>query len=119
MDQTMDQTNVLLKKQNRLNRLIVLMLAFAAWYLITSLTPEPARFATVTADTIGSRYAGDCLIVRDEAPFDAEGLSSVEYIAEEGSLVYRGTTICNVYSSGFSTREMTAQPTVGIGAPAA
>ncbi len=27
MDQTMDQTNVLLKKQNRLNRLIVLMLA--------------------------------------------------------------------------------------------
>ena len=87
--------------------LIVLTLAFAAWYLITTLTPEPARFATVTADTIGSRYAGDCLIVRDEAPFDAEGLSSVEYIAEEGSLVYRGTTICNVYSSGFSTREMT------------
>ena len=87
--------------------LIVLTLAFAAWYLITTLTPEPARFATVTADTIGSRYSGDCLIVRDEAPFDAEGLSSVEYVAEEGSVIYRGTTICNVYSSGFSTREMT------------
>ena len=87
--------------------LIVLTLAFAAWYLITSLTPEPARFAQITADTIGSRYSGDCLIVRDESPFDAEGLSSVEYIAEEGSTVYRGAMICNVYSSGFSTREMT------------
>ena len=87
--------------------LIVLILAFAAWYLITSLTPEPARFATITADTIGSRYAGDCLIVRDEVPYDAEGLSSVEYIAEEGTTVYRGAMICNVYSSGFSTREIT------------
>ncbi len=87
--------------------LIVLTLAFAAWYLITSLMPEPARFATITADTIGARYTGDCLIVRDEVPFDAEGLSSVDYIAEEGTVVYRGTTICNVYSSGFSTREMT------------
>ena len=87
--------------------LIVLTLAFAAWYLVTSLTPEPARFATITADTIGSRYTGDCLIVRDEVPFDAEGLSSVEYIAEEGATVYRGDMICNVYSSGFSTREMT------------
>ena len=87
--------------------LIVLTLAFAAWYLITSLTPEPARFAQITADTIGTRYAGDCLIVREETHFDAEGLSSIDYVAEEGTTVYRGATICNVYASGFSTREMT------------
>ena len=87
--------------------LIVLTLAFAAWYLITTLTPEPAHFAKITADQNVTRYTGDCLIVRDEAPFDAEGLSSVEYIAEEGTTVYRGAMICNVYSSGFSTREMT------------
>ncbi len=88
--------------------LIVLTLAFAAWYLITSLTPEPAHFATITADTIGSRYNGDCLIVRDEAPYDTDGLSTVEYIAEEGTTIYRGTMICNVYKSGFSTKEITA-----------
>ena len=87
--------------------LIVVTIAFAAWYLITSLTPEPAHFAAITAGTIGSRYTGDCLIVRDEVPFDAEGLSSVEYIAQEGKPVYRGDMICNVYSSGFSTREIT------------
>lgn len=88
--------------------IIVLVLAFAVWYLITALTPESSPYATITAGVIGSRYTGDCLIVRDEVPFDAEGVSSVDYIAEEGSMVARGTTVCNVYSSGFSTREMTA-----------
>ncbi len=87
--------------------LIVLTLGFSVWYLIASQMPEPARFAKITADTIGSRHTGDCLIVRDEVPFDAEGLSSIDYIAEEGTTVYRGAMICNVYSSGFSTREMT------------
>ena len=88
--------------------LIVLVLGFAAWYLVTALTPQAAPYATITAGVMGARYEGDCLIVRDETPFDAEGVTSVDYIAEEGSLVTRGTTICNVYSSGFSTREMMA-----------
>ena len=88
--------------------LIVLVLAFAIWYLVTTLTPQSSPYATISAGVIGSRYTGDCLIVRDESPFDAEGVSSVDYIAEEGSLVGRGTVVCNVYSSGFSTREMTA-----------
>ncbi len=86
--------------------LIVATLAFAVWYLVTAMAPEPERYATITADTIGSRYRGECLIVRDEVPYDAEGVSSVDYVAEEGTTVYRGTTICNVYSSGFSTREL-------------
>ena len=86
--------------------LIVLVLAFAAWYLVTSLTPSSSPYATVTAGVIGSRYSGDCLIVRDETPYDAEGVSSVSYVAEEGTMIYQGSTICNVYSSGFSTREV-------------
>ncbi|MCR5296761.1 MAG: hypothetical protein K6E17_05075 [Clostridiales bacterium] len=87
--------------------LIVLTLGFVAWYLITSLTPEPERYGRISAGVIGARYTGDCLIIRDETPYDAEGLSSVDYIAEEGSTVNMGSIICNVYSSGFSTREMT------------
>ena len=86
--------------------LIVLVLALASWYLITSLTPSTSPYATVTAGVIGSRYSGDCLIVRDETPYDAEGVSSVSYVAEEGTTIYQGSTICNVYSSGFSTREV-------------
>ena len=88
--------------------LIVAVLGFAAWYLIVSLTPDPSPYGVISAGTMGARYTGDCLIVRDETPFDAEGVTSVEYSAEECSTVYRGTAICSVYSSGFSTREMTA-----------
>lgn len=86
--------------------LIVLVLGFVAWYLITTLTPKPEPYGTITAGVIGSRYSGDCLIVRDETPHDAEGVTSVDYIAREGTMVYRGNSVCNVYSSGFSTREM-------------
>lgn len=86
--------------------LIVLVLGFVAWYLITTLTPKPEPYGTITAGVIGARYSGDCLIVRDESPYDAEGVTSIDYIAREGVTVYRGTSVCNVYSSGFSTREM-------------
>ena len=87
--------------------LIVLALAFAVWYLVTSLAPETSQYAQITAGVIGSRYTGDCLIVRDETPYDEDSVSSVDYQAEEGSYVSQNTEICNVYSSGFSTKEMT------------
>lgn len=88
--------------------LIVLAVAAAAAYLAFMLMPAAATSAVIEYATIGTRYSGDCLIVRDETPYDAEGLSSMVEIAEEGSLVQRGTVICKVYSSGFSTKEMTA-----------
>ncbi|MBQ8074021.1 MAG: hypothetical protein IJ231_09710 [Clostridia bacterium] len=87
--------------------LITVVIGFVVWYLVTALTPEAEPYGRITAGTIGSRYSGDCLIVRDETPYDAEGLTSIEYVAEEGQPISRGNVICNVYSSGFSTREMT------------
>ena len=87
--------------------LIVAVLGFVVWYLVTALTPEAEPFGVISSGTLGTRYTGECLLIRDEIPYDAEGLTSIEYIAGEGSTVFRGTTICNVYSSGFSTREMT------------
>ena len=87
--------------------LIVAALGFLVWYLITSLAPEPDQYAYVTAGTIGTRYNGDCLIIRDESPFDAESVSSIDYVAEEGTMVSAHATVCNVYTSGFSTRELT------------
>ena len=87
--------------------LIIAALGFLAWYVITSLAPEPEQYARVTAGTIGNRYNGDCLIIRDESPFDAESVTSIDYVAEEGTMVEARTTVCNVYLSGFSTRELT------------
>ena len=91
--------------------LIVAALGFAGWYLYSALMPAASPYATIAAGTLGARYSGDALIVRNEVPYDAEGVASIEYVAEEGSVVRRGQTICNVYSSGFSTREMTTLQT--------
>ena len=88
--------------------LIVLAVGLMAAYLIYTFLPAAADSALIQNAMVGSRFSGDCLIVRDEIPYDAEGLSSMVEIAEEGSLVHRGSPICKVYSSGFSTREMTA-----------
>jgi len=78
----------------------------AVWYLYGILVPKADPYATVQAGVLGARYSGDCIVVRDEVPYDAEGVTSVDYIAEEGSSVVRNADICNVYSSSFSTREM-------------
>ena len=97
------------KKLNILQLLILLAaFGFAIWYLVKTLAPAASPYATITAGTLGARYSGDCLIVRNETPFDAESVTSVDYKAEEGSLVQRGDTICNVYSSSLSTKEVTA-----------
>lgn len=97
------------KKKLRWYQVFLLLAAFgfAGWYLYTALAPAASPYAVITAGTLGARYSGDCLIVRDETPYDAEGVTSVEYTAEEASLVQRGTEICKVFSSGFSTKEMT------------
>ncbi len=87
--------------------LIVVAVGFAAWYVYTAVAPEAATYATIQAGTLGARYSGDCVIVRDEVPYDAEGISSIDYIAQEGSLVSVSSSICNVYSTGYSTKEMT------------
>ena len=86
--------------------LIVAAVLFAGGYLYYAMTPAADPYGVISAGSMGSRYKGECLLIRDETPYDAEGLTSMEPIAEEGANVYRGTTICNVYSSGFSTREM-------------
>ncbi len=87
--------------------LIAAAFGFCGWYLYTALVPAAATTAVITAGTLSARYEGDCLIARNETPYDAEGVTSVMYVAEEGSMVQSGSDICSVFSSGYSTREMT------------
>jgi len=98
------------------------VMGVGAWYLYGALVPDATPYATIQAGSLGARYSGDCIIVRDETPFDAEGVTSVQYKAEEGSYITRtttdpttgmtrSTTVCEVYSAGYSTREMTTLQT--------
>ncbi len=85
---------------------IVAVLGLLAWFLYSQLAPEAAKFDTIALGNLSASHAGDCLIVRNEAPYDSEGVTSITYEAEEGSSVVRKDPICKVYSSGYSTREM-------------
>ncbi len=86
--------------------IILVALGFMVWYLYSQFAPEAARYGYITAGSLDATHAGDCLIVRNEAPYDSEGVTSITYEAEEGSAIIRGADICKVYSSGYSTREM-------------
>ena len=88
--------------------LIVGVLGFAGWYLYQTLAPAAAPYGYIQSGRLGARYSGDCIIVRDEVPYDAEGVTSIDYIAAEGSTIYLNKQICNVFSASSSTKELTA-----------
>ena len=79
---------------------VLVAVGAAAWYLYEALVPDREPYGVIEADTLGASYTGDCVIVRDETPYDAEGVTSVEHIAEEAATVRYSLDICEVYSSG-------------------
>ena len=83
--------------------IIVAALGFLGWYLYATFVPEAAKYGKITAGNLSASHSGDCLIVRNEVPYDAEGVTSITYDAQEGSLVKRGDKICKVYSAGYSS----------------
>ena len=97
------------QKQKRLSvpqiMLIVAALGFLVWYLVKTFVPKTEPYATITLDNIGEHYSGDCLIVRDESVWPEDGVGSVEYIAQEGSVVKLNDPICKVYSSAYTEKE--------------
>ena len=87
--------------------LAILLLGVGAFAAIRYFAPQEAVYGYVSAGTLSSRYAGQALIVRDETVFTQEGVSQIDYTANEGEPVNRATIICTVYTSGFNTRELT------------
>ena len=76
------------KKLNPFQILVmVVVLGFAGWYLYQTLAPAAATTAIIQSGRLSEKYSGDCLIVRDETPYDAEGVTSIDYIAAEGSMI--------------------------------
>lgn len=85
--------------------IVVALLAvagFAFWFLYTTYAPSGANYGEISLGSLSASHEGDCLIVRDESPFSHAGVTSISYVAEEGSNVIRGGQICKVYSSGYS-----------------
>ena len=87
--------------------LALAVIAGVAWYFLKDLILTPRlNTAVVESATMGESHSGDALIVRNETAYDDEGVLNVDYVAQEGSVVYRGDVICYVYSTGYSNKEM-------------
>ena len=84
--------------------LIIVLGAVAVSQLAGS---RQSRTALVSAGTLGSNYAGEAVIVRNEVMYTQEGISQIDYIATEGTQVRRGEKVCTVYTSGFNSKEWT------------
>ncbi len=105
------------RKMRRMNRsplvrilqamLIVGMLGGVAWLVINTMQEPKPTTAIVETASLGTTYVGDAMIVRNETVYNDEGVQNIEYIAREGSLVQRGDVVCYVFSTGYSSREMT------------
>jgi len=80
----------------------------AAWFFLKDMIgTQQVSTAVIEEGSLGEEHAGDALIVRNETAYDDEGVQNIEYVAQEGSVVYRGDVVCYVYSTGYSTKEMT------------
>ncbi|MBR5344636.1 MAG: hypothetical protein IK127_02260 [Clostridia bacterium] len=80
----------------------------AALILILVSGKADSTTAVIRQASLGEQYVGDALIVRDETVYDAEGVTRVEYVAEEGQLVRYNAEICRIFAAGYSTRDMTS-----------
>ena len=95
------------KKHPGLILCLIVALGFLAYAAIRLLSPQEAVYAYVQAGTLSSRYTGTGLIVRNETVYTQEGVSQIEYTAQEGAKVERTDAVCTVYTSGFNTKELT------------
>lgn len=86
---------------------VLAVLAFSGWYIYSQM-PTGIRTAVISASQWGSSFPGDALIVRNETAYDEDGVTSIQYKAEEGSRVSRTSPICLVYTSGYSQKEVNA-----------
>ena len=87
----------------------LVLIGGAAWYFLKDMLVDTRQStAVIEMGTLGTSYTGDALIVRNETAYDEEGVQYIDYVAQEGSVVYRGDVVCYVYSTGYSSKEMTA-----------
>ena len=85
---------------------LLAVIGFAGWYLYATYAPEVARTGFVATGSLSAIHTGNVVIVRNEIPYDAEGVNAIIYETEEGGRVDRNSVICYVYSTGYSASAM-------------
>ncbi len=86
--------------------LALIVIAAVVWGLSQVFQGGGQQYAFARADTLSSVYRGEALVVRNETVYTQDGVSRIDFKVEEGDTVERTNTVCVVYSSGFSDREL-------------
>lgn len=97
------------KKKNKAGyvALAIIAVGFAAFAVLRMLAPGQVAYGYVEADSLSARYTGDALVVRNETVYAQDGVSQIDYDADEGAQVKRGANVATIYTSGFSAKEWT------------
>jgi len=85
--------------------LVVAVLFFCVAVVLRMISPGQVAYGYVEAGNLNGRYTGDAVIVRDETVYAQQGVSQIDYEAEEGALLKRGNSVATIYTSGFSNKE--------------
>ena len=85
--------------------LTVVVLVLAAFIMLRMLAPGQTAYGYVQSGSLSARYTGDAVVVRNETVFAQDGVSQIEYEADEGAQVKRGANVATIYTSGFSAKE--------------
>ena len=86
--------------------LILAMIGAIAYMLLDGMGASRQATAILQKENVGSQHQGQAVIVRDERLVDAESITNIDFIAEEGALVSRNAAICSVYSAGYNQLEI-------------
>lgn len=83
-----------------------------AFFVIRELVPDNSNLGIVTTGASSYSMVMDAVVVRDETVSSYEGTGRVVYIAGEGDTVQQGMEIADLYSTGYTDRELNALETV-------
>ena len=89
---------------------LLALLVIAFLILRPRLFPSSKETVIMMANA-DQRQTVDCVIIRDESVTLSESTARVEYIAAEDSLVTEGTTVANLYATGYSESLLNALET--------
>ncbi len=90
----------------------LVLIGIGVYFVIRELAPLGTSEAIVTMAATSYSQPVDAVIVRDETVASFEGTGQVVYVAAEGASVAEGQEIAEVYSSGYSEKEIQQLETV-------
>ncbi len=89
-----------------LSLLVLALIGGLVYFALQGMGGNRRGTAVAQKHSIGSQFQGQGVIVRDEALTAADSITNIDFVAEEGALVFAKEVLCNVYSAGYNQAEI-------------